>query len=326
MKGKEYVTMNDDTLKKMKEYIGKLKGQYKFIDIVWYGGEPLLKFDIIKELMEEVYRNFDRENVSAFAITNGYLLSENIAVEMKSLNIRGIQVTIDGPPEIHNERRRLPSGEDTFFVILNNLKKALQVYPEFEITVRINVDKTNIRRIGEIEKHLKDYGLFDKITVYISPVTNTHETCADGNCFNVEEFALEEINIMKKSQGDGMIMIHAPEKNVGMCSAVAHNSWVIDSKGNFYKCWEDIGESSESVRSIYQEDFEINQKLLQWLSYSIENDEECIKCPYLPICMGGCPNYRVKNRGKKCHSIKQNANQIVKLIYELSQQRLENNA
>ncbi|MCI9110262.1 MAG: radical SAM protein [Bacilli bacterium] len=325
-KGKEHVTMNKDTIEKIKEYIRNLKERYKLIDIVWYGGEPLLAFDIIKELMEEVYKNFERKNVSASAITNGYLLSKDIALEMKKLNINDIQVTIDGPPEIHNERRRLPSGADTFFVILNNLKEALEVYPELKVAVRINVDKTNINSIDEIEGHLKEFGLLNKISPYISPVTNNNENCVDGHCFNVQEFALEEINFMKKNLDNGMILINVPDKKVGMCSAVSYNSWVIDAKGDFYKCWEGIGEFSENVGNIFQEKLDINKNLLKWLSYSIEDDEECMKCPYLPVCMGGCPNYRVSNKKKNCHPIKENANQIVRLIYGMSRQKAENNA
>ena len=318
--------MESKTIEKMKEYIKNLKDKYKYIHITWYGGEPFLAFDIVKELMEEVYKNFERKYVSSSAVSNGYLLSEEIALEMKNLNISHLQVTIDGPPEIHNTRRRLPSGNDTFFVILNNLKKALDVYPELQISVRINVDKTNIGQIDEIEQYLKEYELLNTLSVYIAPVTNINGTCSDGTCFNVKEFALEEINFMRNNHEKGLALIGVPSKNVGMCGAVSLNSWVIDARGDFYKCWDDVGNISEKVGSIFQEEFEINPTLLDWLSYSIENDEECIKCPYLPICMGGCPNYRIKNRGKNCHSIKENANQIVRMIYEISKQRSKENA
>ncbi len=324
-KGKEYVTMDEEIIKKVKKYIQNLKDQYKYIHITWYGGEPLLAFDIIKELMEEVYKNFDREFVSASAVSNGYLLSETIAFEMKTLNINRIQITIDGPPDIHNARRQLPSGKDTFFVILNNLKKALDIYPDLHISVRINVDKTNISRIDEIEQYLKEFNLFDKLSTYIAPVTNINGTCSDGNCFTVKEFAFEEINFMRKNYGSDLALISVPQKSIGMCGAVSLNSWLIDARGDFYKCWDDIGNQSEKVGNIFQEDFKINEKLLKWLSYSIEDDEECVQCPYLPICMGGCPNYRIKNKGKNCHPIKENANQIVRLIYEISKQRSKNN-
>ena len=60
-KGKEYATMTPETIAQMKKYIQNLKNSYKRIHITWYGGEPLMAFDIIKELMEEVYQNFDKK-------------------------------------------------------------------------------------------------------------------------------------------------------------------------------------------------------------------------------------------------------------------------
>lgn len=324
-KGKEYATMTPETIAQMKKYIQNLKNSYKCIHITWYGGEPLMAFDIIKELMEEVYQNFDKKYVSSGAVSNGYLLTENIVSDLKSLNINCIQITIDGPPEIHNTRRCLPSGDDTFYVILNNLKKALELYPELHVSIRVNVDKSNINRIDEIEMHLKEYDLLKKVSVYIAPVANINGTCSDGQCFNVKEFALEEINFIRRNQNNGIALIDVPKKNVGMCGAVSLNSWVIDAKGDFYKCWDDVGEINEKVGSIFDESFEINKKLLDWLSYSIENDEECLQCPYLPICMGGCPNYRIKNKGKNCHPIKENVNQILHLIYDISRQKGKDN-
>lgn len=201
----------------------------------------------------------------------------------------------------------------------------MELYPELHVSIRVNVDKSNINRIDEIEMHLKEYDLLKKVSVYIAPVANINGTCSDGQCFNVKEFALEEINFIRRNQNNGIALIDVPKKNVGMCGAVSLNSWVIDAKGDFYKCWDDVGEINEKVGSIFDESFEINKKLLDWLSYSIENDEECLQCPYLPICMGGCPNYRIKNKGKNCHPIKENVNQILHLIYDISRQKGKDN-
>lgn len=314
-KGKEYVTMDRSTIDKTKEYFRQLKEEYKYIDITWYGGEPLLAFDIIQELMEEVYDDFERDHVFVGAVTNGYLLTKDIVTAMKALNICSIQVTIDGPPEIHNERRKLPSGEDTFFVILENIKNALEIYPELSITIRINVDKTNIDRVDEIETHLKSFGLLDKVGVYVAPVTNINETCEDSDCFNVKEFALEEIKLMKRK---GMEYYQMPVRSVYMCGAVASNSLLIDAKGDFYKCWDDVGDEGEKVGSLFQAEEGINRNMLKWLSHSIEQDEECMQCAYLPVCMGGCANYHIKHKNKRCHPIRENANQMVRLVYDLS--------
>lgn len=322
-KGKEYVTMSTETKKKMKEYIRSLKERYQYINITWYGGEPLLVFDIVEELMEEVYRSFDKEYVTAYMVTNGYLLKNEIVKKMKELNINGIQVTIDGPPKIHNKRRKLPSGEDTFFVILNNMKKALAIYPELKIAIRVNVDKGNISSVDEIVSYLKEYGVLEKTKLYLAPVTDINDTCIQSQCFKTREFALEEFDFMERHQKKGISFINLPRKNIGMCGAVSANSWVIDAKGDLYKCWDDVGAISEKVGSIYEGVDLGNKNLMKWLMYSIDEDEECKKCSCLPICMGGCPNYRIKNKKRNCHPIKENASQIVHLVYEVLQQRKE---
>ena len=63
----------------------------------------------------------------------------------------------------------------------------------------------------------------------------------------------------------------------------------------------------------------------KWLNYSIKEDEECMKCPYLPLCMGGCPNYRIKTQKKNCNPIKNNAKQLVHLIYDIEQKKVIRN-
>lgn len=322
-KGREYTTMSRETIEKTKEFIKNLNNEYKYIDITWYGGEPLLAFPIIEELMETVYENFERKYVSSHAVTNGYLLTEEVVQKMKNLNISSIQITIDGPPEIHNKRRRLPNGEDTFFVILNNLKRALQIYSDLSISIRINTDKSNIQGVDEIVGYLEKYGLLDKVFLYLAPVTNLNETCKESQCFNTPEFAIEEIDFLKRNQERGYSFIGLPMKNIGICGAVSPHSYVLDAKGDFYKCWDDVSDLKEKVGSLYDKNRSMNSNMVKWLSHTIENDDECKACSFLPLCMGGCPNYWIKNKQKNCTTVKENAEQLVRLIYDVTKQRKE---
>lgn len=316
-KGREYVTMSRDTIDRMKEYIGKLSEQYKYIEITWYGGEPLMAFSIIEELMKTVYKHFDRKCVNSHVITNGYLLTEDIVKKMEELNISGAQITIDGPPEIHNKRRKLPTEEDTFFVILENIKKALQVYNNLDISIRVNTDKSNIDGIDEIIEYLKKMDLLDKLSLYLAPVSNINDTCTESQCFNTTEFAIEEINFLRRNKEKGYSLLGLPMRRTGMCGAVSPHSYVIDAKGDLYKCWDDISNLEEKVGSIYEDSLSLNANMVKWLSHTVENDEECRNCSYLPLCMGGCPNYWIRNKKKNCVSIKENANQFVRLVYDV---------
>lgn len=73
-------------------------------------------------------------------------MSRDIA-KLVDFSVRSVQITLDGPPEIHNKRRRMPNGEDTFYKIVNNIVEACNIIP---IVIRINVDKTNIKFVNKI--------------------------------------------------------------------------------------------------------------------------------------------------------------------------------
>lgn len=327
-KGRNLATMTTEIIEKTKTFISSLKRNYNDISITWYGGEPLLALPIIDELMKLSINVFGSKNVHSNMISNGYLLNEHALKTLKELSIDHIQITIDGPPDIHNQRRCLPNKSDTFFVIFENIKKATQIYPELRISVRVNIDKTNVENIDEILHYLQSYELLNKIDLYIAPVTNINNTCNSSTCFNVQEFALEQLDFMKRNESKDCSFVSLPSRNTFMCGAVSSNSWLIDANGDLYKCWDDVGDLSETVgniQNINSVQLYSNPNLIKWLNYSIKEDEECMKCPYLPLCMGGCPNYRIKTHKKNCNPIKNNAKQLVHLIYNIEQKKVIRN-
>lgn len=121
---KVYPQMEQNLVEKVKELFKRIKENHEYLSVAWYGGEPLLGFDIIQELSKEAINLFGEKYIASI-ITNGYLLSSDIISQLEKLCIKQMQITLDGPPEIHNKRRKLPNGGDTFFVILNNIKKWL---------------------------------------------------------------------------------------------------------------------------------------------------------------------------------------------------------
>lgn len=106
-KGRNLATMSIETIQKTKNFISSLKKTYNNLSVTWYGGEPLLALPIIKELMELSIKVFGSQNVHSSLISNGYLMTQQSVKTMKELSIDHIQITIDGPPEIHNQRRCL---------------------------------------------------------------------------------------------------------------------------------------------------------------------------------------------------------------------------
>lgn len=313
-KGHNLHTMTPEIVEKTKTFIQNLSQTTKTLSIAWYGGEPLLALDIIKEISKTAIDSFG-DNYEAYMVTNGYLLTEENIHCLKEICVKDIQITIDGPPDIHNKLRKLPNGEDTFFVIIKNIQAAIRIYPELKITIRVNTDKNNISRVDEILDYLQKYNLKDKVHLYLAPVDNINDTCNSSYCFTNEEFAQEQLDFIKRNHKENYHFAHLPKANPYICGAVSINSCIIDPLGNIYKCWDDIGRQ-EYIAGNLDDGLSRAENTTKWLNYDFL-EANCKECAFLPLCMGGCPNYKIRSGQNRCMPIKQNAIELVKLMYDL---------
>lgn len=114
------------------------------ITISWFGGEPLLKFADIKRMLHKACQYGDEYGckITSDITTNGYLLNEQNIREMKQLNVKSIQITIDGDRESHNKRRYLAGAGETYDKIKENLIKVSE--QNIFVILRINIDEKNV--------------------------------------------------------------------------------------------------------------------------------------------------------------------------------------
>lgn len=313
-KGIKHKTMTQEIITAVKSFIKQMKNTANKLEIIWYGGEPLLVLDIVKELTYEAISVFGTENYTANMVTNGYLLNEQNSSLLESLKINNIQITLDGPPKIHNQRRKLPNNEDTFFVILNNIKRILDENINVHFNIRINTDKKNIDSIDEILEYIDKFGLKGKIELYLAPVHDMNNKCNNPTCLSNKEFAKEEFAFIKRSLNKGYNLINLPERNPGICGAVSNNCFVIDASGNIFKCLGEISQPQNKIGNVLHHLDKNNDKLKKWTSYQL--DSVCLECNYLPVCMGGCPAFQMKRAEKRCIPIKEYCSQMIGMIYD----------
>ncbi|MBQ7943895.1 MAG: radical SAM protein [Lachnospiraceae bacterium] len=312
--GKRYNTMTEEVIENTIKFINEQSKDMAKISIAWYGGEPLLRIDLIEKITQGIE---NVEKYSANIVTNGYYLTEENAKKLKELHVKYAQVTIDGPPDIHNTRRCLPTGADTFFVIMENIRKAAE---HIFIAIRINVDKTNMQRVDEILDYLIEYGLQDKVGVYLAPVDAINDGCHAPSCFTDSEFATEQINFAARNMKRGFNFLELPHFNPAMCGAVSPHSYVIDPLGDLYKCWDHIGYKEESFGNIADENINVKQSnYLKWIDYDVFQYEDCKGCNILPICMGGCPFKNIKKGEMQCGATKYNATDMMRLLREMTE-------
>jgi uncharacterized protein len=86
----------------------------------FYGGEPLLKMDLIREIIDHAESLTDRK-IKYSMTTNGTLLSPEIARYLKEKDFT-LMVSLDGPREVHDRYRVYKTGKGSFDKIMKNLR------------------------------------------------------------------------------------------------------------------------------------------------------------------------------------------------------------
>ncbi len=260
------------------------------LSVTWFGGEPLLGKRPLISLSDAFIERCDRAGVeySAGIVTNGWLLDDKTCRELAERRVTTCQVTIDGPPDVHDVMRPLVGGKPSFWRIVENLHHAVE---HLDVTVRVNVAGVNFPRVEELLAILRDEGLAGKIVVTAGQLTDTPGAAYEGRCFSNREFAgaTAEFDRLANQYGMG-VGVTLPAPTGVPCTAVAANELVIGSDGELYKCWDDVGNPRQVIGDI-RDYMHPNGRLARWLKYDPFSNAECRGCVALPVCMGGCAHH-----------------------------------
>ena len=262
------------------------------LSVLWYGGEPLVGLPGLLTLSDRLLARAASAGVGyqASIITNGYLLDLAVARQLRDRGVRRAQVTLDGPPEVHDLRRPLAGGRGTFATILDNVTAAADL---LDIAIRVNLDAGNADRFPELLRILASAGLAGRVTVapgqVVAPAANPDAPSAGvhQSCLSRPGFAAIEQRFFEEAGALGFATPELPRPVGAPCTAVRDNELVIGSRGEIYKCTETVGNPAEVVGNLLDWP-RAGDRLMKWLTYDPFADDECRSCRALPVCMGGC--------------------------------------
>ncbi len=289
---KSGMSMSDEVIDQDVRYI-KERSCVKTLSITWFGGEPLLRYDIIEKLLLKLTSIDNKKIISQSIVTNGTIINEEILRLFRKYPLDNIQFTIDGTKEEHNKKRFFAPNKGTYSIIINNIKRFCESFPNTKVSIRINVDKNVSPKFVEICREIRrEINVKHRYNLNIYPgiLKATGKSC-DSCFFNSEDKQQFYNNLLEI----GMDYLKYPERRIGGCTASSISSLVIGADGLIYRCWEDVGDKTMVVGSVFD-----NKKLNPILfSRYMElgspfSSERCMECSFLPICRGGCPKQRMK--------------------------------
>lgn len=279
--------------------------------VSYFGGEPLLGLEAIDELAPSIKGLCDEHNVpfGSGMTTNGYLLTPDVFERLLSWKINSYQITLDGIAEDHDSHRILKGGGPTFSRILENLRAMRRLPDEFQVSLRINFDQTNLPRIPEFLDTIKDLSEDKRFVLRFYPIGKwggpndaTLETCG-----LTSEEERQRLDVMAADSGfnpeSRMPYLTARTGN-SVCYAARPYNLIIGADGKIMKCtivldtkdYNIVGRITEDGRAELQVD-----KFAKWVAPYFEDDPVCKKCFYVPVCQGSsCPLPRIVSGERPC--------------------------
>lgn len=270
----------------------------KQLHVSWYGGEPLIRYDIIESLSDRLIALCQQKGLTYVAsmVTHGYFLKPKIAKGLYERGLFQAQITLDGPPEIHDSRRHLLSKKGTFERITSNIKAWIDDYP-IQIQVRVNIDERNKDELYRLIDHLEEIGLANKpnFKMYFAPVESMTPGCHSVSEVTMRklDYGLLETKLNYYAFSKGLADLPYPPVFLGICSAVKPLSFILVPNGDIHKCWDTVSFPDKRVGNIYDNiDDLIGNKtpaLQKWAKFSPFKNTTCSNCKILPNCAGHCP-------------------------------------
>lgn len=287
-RGRHY--MSAETADQLVRYVEKtfLQSGAKDITLEFYGGEPLLSIDLIREISRRLKSAAERvaRKYSFTLVTNGTLLTAEVVRELIPLGLARARVSLDGPPENHNAYRPFVSGAGSFDVIIRNLLDATEF---IKIGISGNYTRDNYREFPRLLDIFADQGLTpDRIShVMFAPITETlgeHlvPEFSEG-CVSADEPWLVEASLFLREE----ILrrgYFTPKVAPTVCMIESRNNLVVHYDGTLYKCPAFIGQDNLAVGHLETglRDYHESHNMDVWKT------DECLDCAYLPLCFGGC--------------------------------------
>lgn len=306
-KGVNKKRMDDEVINRVLKLVVNQAPYHLRTNLAWFGGEPLLEINHIADIHPKI-RSLVLSNNCEFTsniTTNGYLLNQDATILMRDLDIKFVQITLDGDKEVHNKNRITKNCEGTFDRIFENMLNFLEIFTEGIITLRVNANYNTASSILEALKHIPD-SFRNRVSVHLHQIMNAK---CPNNFSNEFSELLKHVYRQIRALGFEIAVDHYLDPGPSVyCYAERASSAVIDPSGYVYKCAYTNFSEKERIGYLGNDGKirPVGHFGAEWKKLTLIEPLKCTKCNYLPICGFGCPrlrltegnDFRCKNRFK----------------------------
>lgn len=203
------------------------------------------------------------------------------------IGISTLQITLDGPRQIHDARRFSIGGAGTFDKVVAGISAALEA--GIFVAIHTVIDSHNAPYIRELAQFLRQHfnNYLDRLAVNVGLASNPgwdSQHCA-LYISDSRATAMEFVQAVESILDEGLqiidFLISSP------CPRERDNEFIIAPDGGLYKCISAVGRDAFHVGNIQDTPLTIAHRSASLINFGAPVNE-CRHCPYLPYCNGGC--------------------------------------
>lgn len=289
--------MSFEVGKKALDFLVANSGNRVNLEVDFFGGEPLMNWDVVKQLVE-YGRSLEKANNKKFRFTlttNGVLLNDEI-MEYLNKEMSNVVLSLDGRKEVNDNMRPFRTGKGSYDLIVPKFQKLADSRNQTDYYVRGTFTRDNLD-FSEDVKHFADLG-FKQMS--IEPVVGPEE-----DPYSIREQDLPQIMeeydklaleyIKREKEGNGFNFFHFMiDLNQGPCvykrlsgcgsgtEYLAVTPW-----GDFYPCHQFVGNEDFLMGNV-DEGITRDDLVGTFSNCNVYSKEKCKNCFAKFYCSGGC--------------------------------------
>jgi len=316
--------MSLETGKRAIDFLVENSAGRKMLDIDFFGGEPLLNWSVVKEIVRYA-RQVGKESGKEFRFTlttNGLDIDEDV-IEFSNREMYNVVLSLDGRDDVHNKHRVLPDGEGSYDAVLPKLKEIVESRDGKGYYIRGTFTPDNLDFVSDI-LHIADMG-FKEISLEPSvakPGSDFGFTKEDlPELFSQYELLAEQM-LSRQREGRGFKFYHytldlsggpCVHKRIAGCG-VGTEYMAVTPNGKLYPCHQFVGDDEFVIGDVWRGI--VNEGLRdKFDGVDIYSRADCKECWAKFFCSGGCAANAYNDTGV--------LNGIYEIGCELFKKRLE---
>ncbi len=293
----ERALMSFEVGKRALDFLVENSGTRHNLEVDFFGGEPLMNFDVVKRLVEYA-RSIENENGKHFRFTlttNGMLIDDDV-IDFANREMDNVVLSLDGRREVNDRFRKTAGGQGSFDVIVPKFQKFVKARGDKSYYMRGTFTHFNPDFTKDIQTML-DLG-FNELSMepVVCPPADAYALTEEDKQTVLKEY--EKLAVMmleREKQGKPFTFYHymldleggpCIYKRISGCGS-GTEYLAVTPTGELYPCHQFVGNKDYLMGDIWQgvTRTDTRDKFKRCNAYS---RKECDDCWARLYCSGGC--------------------------------------